>query len=336
MDSVGGGEIAVTGQTSSAAGGSATGSSGKGGNIYVLLSGNTLSIVDDGVSTTPAPVISNGICASGQGNNIYLGRGNTGILTGAIIRNGDIYAYNNKTDDPNYTTLTMTGCTVEGITADDTSGNGVYTMGALTLKGNTNITNAQNKSCVYIHAYGSLTVDAGFTGTASVAFADAHFANVDAPQGTHLAEKNTGGAFTGTLLLEGRADLYDYGLPSIFAVSGDSKLYIAGTAVVDEATGEITWFKDATSAAAEAGTGEYLCLYATDNTLVLSKDVAVDLNGKNLTVTGTGTGTNTLYGFDSSNDDYDGYGSYLPPEDSDPGTLPGGRLQSHAEFDCCY
>lgn len=300
-----GGNIYCTGVTIS--GGTVTGGYAKtrGGNIYVLKSGNTLRIEDDGSSNTPAPVISNGYAKDGAGDNIYLGDGNTGILTGAIIRNGkadSILAYNN-------TDLTMTDCTVEGIVANDDSGNGVCSYGALTLKGNTNITNEQNQSCVYIGGDGSLTVDAGFTGAASVAFADVHFENASAPHGTHLAEKNTAsGVFTGKLFLEGRAS-YDYSLPAIFALAGDSKLYVASTAVTNEATGEITWYKDATSAAAEMGAGEYLRLHATDNTLELSNDLIVDLNGKDLTVTGTGTGTKTVYGFDSSNDDYDGYGT---------------------------
>lgn len=303
-----GGNLYCTGlniSSGTVTGGSATSSSGKGGNIYVLKSGNTLRIENDSDNTTPAPVISNGNSGAGQGHNIYLGDGNTGFLTGAIIRNGSIYVYNSKTDTPNYTKLTMNNCTVEGITADDASGNGVYSRGALTLMGNTKITNEQNKSCVYIHDYGSLTVDVGFTGTASVAFADAHFENVEEPQGTPLAVQNTaGGVFTGKLLLEGR-ESYDYSLPAIFAVNGDNKLYIASTAVVDETTGEIVWFKDAAAAAAELDDGEYLRLHGTENTMELSKDLTVDLNGNKLTVSGSGT----VYGFDSSNDDYDGYGT---------------------------
>lgn len=300
-----GGNIYCTGVTIS--GGTVTGGYAKtrGGNIYVLKSGNTLRIEDDGDNATPAPVISNGYAKDGAGDNIYLGDGNTGILTGAIIRNGEadsILAYNN-------TTLTMTDCTVEGIVVNSSSGNGVCAYGALTLKGNTNITNEQNQSCVYIGGNGSLTVDAGFTGTASVAFADAHFENVEEPQGAPLAEQNTaGGVFTGKLFLEGH-ESYDYSLPAIFAVAGDNKLYIASTAVVNEATGEIVWFKDAAAAAAELDDGEYLRLHGTDNAMELSDDLVVDLNGKNLNVTGTGTGTKTIYGFDSSNDDYDGYGT---------------------------
>ena len=283
---------------------------GVGGNI-AIFGGSENRLTVTATENMPAPVIANG--TSGKlGGNINLAVSAIGTLTGAQISGGtgDTKNSNSSFNANNIfanekSVLTMTDCTVSGITADATSGNGVYCGGELILRGATTIENEENKSCVYISSVGKLTVDTGFTGSASVAFENSHFADVNEPQGGTLAEKNTaGGVFTGTLLLEGYSGR-DYGLPAIFAEEGDSKLYIACTAVVDPGNDTVLWFKDNDSAMAAMTDSSYLRLFKRENTLHLTRDAVVDLNGNNLTVTGAGT----LYGFDSENDDFDGYGT---------------------------
>lgn len=281
-----------------------------GGNIYIYDGENNY-LSMEAKSDAPAPVVSGGESSS-LGGNIYLGKNTAATITGAIIENGNgdtgskyatydadnIFAYTG-------TTVTLTDTVIRGIASDDNYGNGVYASGELILKGATYITNEEKDSCIYMASAGKLTVDAGFTGESSVAFQDDHIENPDEPQGGNLAEQNTAsGVFTGTLLLEGW-DGRDYGLPAIFAEEGDSKLYIAATAVVDPALNTVVWYRDNDAAAAAVTDSSYLKLHKAENTLNLNCDLVVDLNGNNLSVTGTGT----ISGFDSKNDDYSAFGT---------------------------
>ena len=284
---------------------------GVGGNIAIYGKGTgSLIIAEDGNASTPAPVISNGSSAK-LGGNISLAVGTTGDISDAHIYGGtgDTKKTNATFDADNVfgneqSVLTVTDCTVSGIVAENQYGNGIYSGGELILKGNTQVTNDEINSCMYISSVGKLTVDASFTGYASVALMNNHFTAVEAPHGTALAEQDTAtGAFTGTLLLEGYLGR-DYGLPALFTPEGDTRLYVASTAVVDPAAGTTRWFKDAQSAVDAASQGSYIRLQGAENTVTVSGDLAVDLNGKNLTVTGSGK----LMGFDTANDDYDGYG----------------------------
>lgn len=305
----------------------------KGGNIIVYgAAGNFLTVRDDGDDTTAAPRISNGTATGGSGGNIlvddnaeltlenclveggksaelggniYLDISATAQMDGAVIRNGsgNTSSANANFDADNVyvqesASLTMTDTTVSGISAADVSGNGVCSMGAVTLKGNTRIINAERQSCVYIGTAGSLAVDAGFTGIASVAFVDAHFTDVEAPHGTALAEQNTNtGVFTGQLFLEGYLSR-DYDLPGIYAVENDAKLYVASTAVVD-AAGNETWYTNNAEAIAACDEGEYVKLCTTED-VVLTKNCTIDINGKSVNV----SGAFTLQAFDSASDDH--------------------------------
>ena len=84
------------------------------------------------------------------------------------------------------------------------------------------------------------------------------------------------------------------------------QLALSGAALVNEQTGELTWYLDAQGAYADHAAGNYIKLY-TPQTLAISDDVVLDLNGNNVTITGDSTG-DIVYGFDSANEDYDGYG----------------------------
>ena len=296
-------------------------SGNNGGNIYVYEGEeNYLNIA--ATADAPAPIISNGK-GGALGGNIALSKNTTGTITGAIIENGngDTGSKSSFNADNIFanvgTTLTVTDTVIRGIQADGTSGNGIYAGGELILKGATTVTNEEKASCVYIASAGALTVDAGFTGETSVAFEDAHFTNPEEPQGGTVAAQNTAtGVFTGKLLLEGYKGR-DYSLPAIFAEEGDTKLYIASTAVVDPAKDTVVWYRDNDAAAADLTESSYLKLYKTENAMNLNGDLMIDLNGKNLTVTGDGT----IYGFDSKNDDYTSFGT-LTATDSQVSVAP--------------
>ena len=302
------------------------------GNIYVPANAADYLTVEPAADGTPA-VISSGT-AGKMGGNIYVDKNATATFTGAIIcnGNGDTANTNSATNYDNLyaessTNVTLTDCTVSGIEADTVYGNGVISYGALTLKGNTNVVNEEKKACIYVGTAGSLTVDESFSGKAVVSFQASHFANVEEPQGTTLAEKNTAtGVFSGEILLEGFSGSItrDYGMPAIFAEEGDSKLYIASVAVVDPNADTFTWFRSTEAAVQQVTSSTYVKLFASQNTMEIAADTLVDLNGNNLSVTGTGT----VYGFDSSNDDYEGFGTLTAAEGitvADTFTAPNGH-----------
>ena len=104
------------------------------------------------------------------------------------------------------------------------------------------------------------------------------------------------GALNGQLYVENLADQ-----PALY-VGANKQLTVSSGKLVDSQTGKVTWYPTLTEAAAQATGTKYAQAVMAD-TLTLSGDAQVDLNGYNLTATGTGT----LYGFDSSNDDYNGF-----------------------------
>lgn len=78
----------------------------------------------------------------------------------------------------------------------------------------------------------------------------------------------------------------------------DNVLYLTVAAVVD-ASGGLKWYMSNEDALEACGTDEYIKLCTTKD-LVLTKDCVVDLNGKTVNI----SGAYTLYGMDSSGDDY--------------------------------
>ena len=282
-----------------------------GGNVYVYTGEtNYANAVADNDPNTPAPVIALG--SSGKlGGNIFVGVSADCAIEGAEIYGGvgDTASSNSLFDGDNVyasesTTLSVKDTVIYGIVADKSSGNGIYAGGALTLSGNTVVLNEEKKSCVYIGSTGALTVAADFTGEAAVAFEDSHFTNVTEPQGGSVAAKNTAAdVFTGKLYLEGYNGR-DYGLPAVFAEPNDPTLYVANTSVTDMTTGETLWYRETQSAVDAASQNAYVKLFASANTLQITRDLTVDINGNSLSISGSGT----VYGFDSANDDYEGYG----------------------------
>ncbi len=291
---------------------------GSGGNVYIEAGEANKVTVETGANGEAA-VIANGTSGA-LGGNVFVNVKANGIFIGACIANGtgdtknssSVFNGDNLYGSEN-AKLTLTDCTIEGIKAGTVSGNGIYAGGPLTLKGNTFVTNPENKSCAYIGSTGKLVVDESFVGAISVAFQNVHFGDVEAPQGSALAAQDCAtGVFSGTLLLEGYNGL-DYSLPAIFAEPEDSKLYIAATAVVDPVNETTVWYKDNDTAAAMLTPSTYLRLHKVENTLNLKGNVTVDLNGNNLTVTGEGN----IFGFDSKNDTYEAFGNMIAGEGVD-------------------
>ncbi|MBR4864515.1 MAG: DUF4886 domain-containing protein [Oscillospiraceae bacterium] len=277
----------------------------------------------------PAPIISNGTSSS-MGGNITIGKNSKATIIGAIIEdgNGDT---GNKTGSVNGdnlygrtgTVMSLEDTQIRGIKANGNAGNGIYAEGELILKGNTVVTNEEKDDCVRL-TEGKLTVDASFCGEVAISFADYHYADANEPQGSTLAEQNTtNGLFTGKLYLDGHKDV-DYGLPAIFAEEGSNLLHVAAIAVIDPVEDAVTWYRDINTAAANTAENAYLKLYKAENAAQITKDIAIDLNGKNLAVTGNGT----VYGFDSKNDTYETFGNMTVGEGveyTSVHTAPNGR-----------
>lgn len=101
----------------------------------------------------------------------------------------------------------------------------------------------------------------------------------------------TAGAFPAKITMENVT-----GQPK--ALSVDGELVVAGATVVN-AEGKETWFVDNAAAVAACDKNEYVKLY-TDDELVLTKDLTVDLNGRTVAV----SGNYSLSGMDSTGDGY--------------------------------
>ena len=258
----------------------------------------------------PAPIVSNGTSAA-MGGNITIGKNSKATLIGAILENGtgDTGGKTSGVNGDNLygrtgTVMSLEDTEIRGIKANGNAGNGIYAEGELILKGNTVVTNEEKDDCVRL-TEGKLTVDASFCGEVAISFADYHYADANEPQGSALAERNTtNGLFTGKLYLDGHKDV-DYGLPAIFAEEGSNLLHVASIAVIDPVEDTVTWHKDINTAAANTADNAYLKLYKAENSLEIAKDIAIDLNGKNLAVSGSGL----VYGFDSKNDTYETFGN---------------------------
>ena len=78
----------------------------------------------------------------------------------------------------------------------------------------------------------------------------------------------------------------------------DDTMYVATTAVINGA-GESVWYGSNADAVAACNTGSYVKLF-TDNSLVLTKNLYVDINGNTVAV----SGNYTLYAMDSTGDGY--------------------------------
>ncbi len=274
------------------------GSAPMGGNVY------SASYIAD-ASLTDC-LVTNGKATNDRGGNIMINHGFVVFAGGEISRGtaakagGNVYTnagnYSADTraeDDCFRLAANASGMAplVVGGTAGTNGGN-IYSIGDLELLAALirNGTAAFGADLYYDkgdNGY-SLTVGAGLTGDISLAVAPSLLGGGSFGQEISGA---TAVEFPGRLLLEG-----DYGQPALTVKDG--KLYLGGIAVIT-ADGSVQWFTNAEDAVDNCPEGGYVKLY-TDSTLELTKDCYVDINGKQLRV----SGGHTLYGMDSSGDSY--------------------------------
>jgi len=181
----------------------------------------------------------------------------------------------------------------------------VTLAGAATVKNASGTTDGSN--IINLQNYGNntakLTVKEGWTGAAYV--------NFEYLFGTTLKEEDyyvgmtiasdagaSTGAYTGTLYMHNAPNQ-----PPVYA--GDNgTLQVAAVQLCTYNLPKLDaeWFKDATAAAAAAEPGDYIGVYTPCTMDIGSKDVLVDFNGNDCTVTGTGK----LYIMDAAGDGYEG------------------------------
>ena len=133
---------------------------------------------------------------------------------------------------------------------------------------------------------GKLTIGADVVGTFYARFSDALY-NGDV----------YGQAITNTVCEELNANIIIDNYSNALLCAKDGQLYMGAIAVTDGTN--YRWFTDTASAVADCGEGEYVKLFIAQD-VALTKDCAVDICGQTVNV----SGAYTLYGMDSSGDDY--------------------------------
>jgi len=173
-------------------------------------------------------------------------------------------------------------------------GTGLYIDDAtVTMSGKAGIYNDQLCGNIYVSENGKLTIAEGWTGKTSAAWA----AEVP-PYGATINEENAAatGSFTGKLVYE-----YDHLQPQVYAQEG--KLMLPGM-LLRKNDGTFSWYiTDADALEAHlAAEGSHLQAMANGRAFEIpeGKTLVLDVNGKQVTVTGSGI----LRGMDSANDAY--------------------------------
>ena len=230
------------------------------------------------------------------GGNIYVDNGTCTVKGGEISYGtatgtcgGNIYASTTK-----LTGVTLTADTEGNVplicrgTAADKGGNlyaeDTVNIDAVQFVGGT-APNGGND--LYVSGTGAaLTLGSGVTGDV--------YMNASSDL---LTEEVYGGAISNITCQESDANFYMDGYGNCGTILKDSTLYVATTSAVSK--GVATWYASNAEAVAACEEGGYVKLY-TDNDLVLTKDLYVDINGQTVNV----SGSFTLYGMDSTGDGY--------------------------------
>lgn len=308
-------KAAVTIDGGTVSGGKASSS---GGNISIE-GGSSLTINSGKIINGNASTGGNIWCAE-SGSSITMSGGE---ISGGVATNNDNVRLNKLA------TMTMTGGTVYGTNGSSTTAGNAITANNATIRlgGDAKVLRPDGNWTGLIqipNSCGKLHIIDGWTGEAGVHFSDvsktAHGTMI--PQhdenynyASAAADKNlgvlgrcvtyntstkkyeAGGTYTGKLHFP-----YATGTPLILTKNAtDGNLWVAGTQVVGQAA---TWVVDNEAAVNTVEDGQYIKLF-TNNTLTLTKDAYVDINGHNVTISGSGN----LYGMDCSNDDYQGNGT---------------------------
>ncbi|MBQ8797666.1 MAG: DUF4886 domain-containing protein [Oscillospiraceae bacterium] len=258
----------------------------KGGNMY--------SPANSSCSTWTGCLVTNGsaetggnICASNGKTDIIGGEVSYGVATG---NGGNVYAGSAK----------LTGVTIKA----DAEGNAplICHGTAATSGGNLYAKNLVTVTDAFIH-----------NGTAATAGNDLYVANIDTTltlgagvtgdirmnaNSALLTSSVYGGAISNvTCNAKNATFVMDGGYGECGTILKDSTLYVATTSVVSK--GAATWYASNAEAVAACEEGSFVKLY-TDNDLVLTKDLYVDLNGHSVAV----SGDYAFYGMDTSGDSY--------------------------------
>lgn len=260
------------------------GTAGAGGNAYP----------NNGKFIMTGGSLINGVATTGASGNLYAHAGNY-YIAGSGKGNGDPYTKNFIKIADNDPTDNIPAPLISGGRAKTHGGN-VFTDGSLHL-GDCTITGGRAEGYgndLYIAGVTHLTVESGFASTVKAYLEKALITQLE----TNRALTNSVcTVMNGELIAEN----YD-GAALVHTTEG--KLGLGGAALVEVATGKLTWFTDAQSAADACKSTQFIRLYAPENTLEMNGMLVVDLGGNKLTVTGSGK----LYGFDSANDAYGEYG----------------------------
>ena len=322
-----GGGIYITGLTANLSGTTFKNNSGtNGGTVYCASKGKlnmTGGTIQDGTakekggniysaSTNAEITISGGTVTGGKattnGGNIYMNNGNLN-LTGGTVKNGsaveggNIYTRTGISSSSNKATLGGSGCPeISGGTASTNGGN-VFVESRATL-GNCNLVNGTvpNKTYgtdLYCDKTAILTITPDYTGTCHAHIYSMHIyqARLD---GNVLAKSAVSctGAIRGKLILD------NYTGDPILHGNADGTVSICGSGLVYE-DGSTVWYTDNASMMADYNENVRYIRAATGEMPLAGGDYTVDLMGQNVTFTGSGSVTC----FDSSNDDFLGYGT---------------------------
>jgi len=269
-----------------------SGTAPKGGNVYASSYVCGADFTDCVLTRGEATTDNGGNLMENLGNiNFNGGEISYGVAKkagGNVYANGGNYDHKDAKDDGFRLYASEKGTPLVTTGNAGTNGGNIYSSGILVLDAAwINNGAATNGKDVYYdvgkNAY-SLTVGTGLTGTVSIYVAAAAF------DGTAVANSSAV-EFPGKLILEGQL-----GEPALTVTDG--KLVLGGIALM-KADGNVDWFVDMADALAASTPDSYIKLFE-NQTLTLTKDCTVDLNGNTLTV----SGNYTLYGMDSSGDDY--------------------------------
>ena len=268
------------------------GSAPKGGNIYA-------SSYLCGANFTNC-TLTGGEATTDHGGNIMINHGDINFYGGEIsygtakksggniYTNGGNYNHKDAEDDGFRLFASEKGMPIVTTGKAVTSGGNLYSTGITVLDAAfiNNGSAASGKDIYYnngANAY-SLTVGDGLMGTVSL-FVPSALLTGSAVANSAAVE------YPGKLILEGQL-----GEPALTVK--DSKLVLGGIAVI-KADGNVDWVVDMADALAASTADSYIKIFS-DSAVELTKDCTVDLNGKTLTV----SGNYTVYGMDSSGDNY--------------------------------
>ena len=231
----------------------------------------------------------NGVATTGHSGNLYAHCGYYYISNGKEPTTNYIQLGDNDTTDD------IPAPQIIGGQAASFGGNvhadGNLKLGQIYISGG----KGKNGDDLYLDAKAYISVDASFNGELVMQVADARITELQEDRELLNSSCTT---------LNGKLYVSNYDM-AMLVKSESGALGLAGASLVDNATEAQTWFTSAQEAMDAYKDGSHIRLYAPQNTIQMDQDAMIDVNGTQLTVTGNGT----LYGFDSSNDGYDTFGT---------------------------